>query len=87
MTEPNANDTTTQPPPQEDDMSLITVEKACEILQFTERYVRKLIKLGKLPVVTINLGGERDPVRLRKRDVLALIRPRVHPSPPPRPVV
>ncbi len=62
------------PPPAEDSMTLLTVAEACDMLKLAERTVRLWMAEGKLPYV--RLGDSKGaPVRLRKRDVIALQRP------------
>jgi excisionase family DNA binding protein len=60
--------------PQEDDEMFIDVNEAVRLTGLTERCVREWIANGKLK--SYRLGdGQRKLVRLKRRDVLALIKP------------
>jgi len=69
-----ANDPKTQPPPQEDGMTLMTVEEVVDLLKLSERTVRLWMANGKLPFIRLG-EGKAPPVRIRKKDVLSLMRP------------
>ena len=59
---------------QPGDDDLLTVEEVCEITRLAQRTIRSWMASGRLPYVRI--GGEgKVPVRIRRSDVLALIRP------------
>ena len=69
--------TATDPPTDDDALILLTVAQAGEILTLHERTVRQWMADGRLPWVRLG-DGKGAPVRIRKRDVLALIRPSSH---------
>lgn len=66
-------ETADQPPPREEDV-LLTVGEACELLKLAERTVRQWMASGRLPYVRLG-DGKGAPVRIRKKDLLALQRP------------
>lgn len=65
-----ANDTNGQ----EGDMTLVTVEDAVRETGLAERTIRRWMKLGRLPFVRLGVG-KKPPVRIRRRDLLRLVRP------------
>lgn len=67
--------------PAEDDVNaFITVEDAVKLTSLTERTIRTYIKSGRIPSYRIPTGKPGKPVkrhlvRLKKRDVMNLMRP------------
>lgn len=57
--------------PAADDVALLTVAEVADRLRVSERFVRKLIADRHLPAV--NVGSRM--VRVRRSDVVALLRP------------
>lgn len=58
----------------EADVTLVTVKDVVRDMGLAERTIRRWMADGRLPYVRIG-GGKRPPVRIKKRDVLALMRP------------
>lgn len=55
-------------------MTLVTVKEAVKETGLSERTVRRWMAENKLPFVRIG-SSKNPPVRIRRRDLLALIRP------------
>jgi hypothetical protein len=62
------------PPSEEDATAFITVEDAVWITGLSERTIRKYVAEGVVPSFRIGTG-KRKLVRMRKRDVLGLMKP------------
>ena len=78
MTNDDPNPETSLPPREED--VLIDVKEAMALTGLCERTIREWIDQGKLPAFRLG-EGKRPPIRLKKRDVLALLRPVLRPAP------
>lgn len=70
-------------PPREEDV-LISVKEAMAITGLCEKTIREWIDQGKLPAFRLG-EGKRPPIRIKRRDVLALLRPTMPVTPPPTP--
>lgn len=55
-------------------MTLVTVKDAVKETGLSERTIRRWMSDGKLPYVRIG-SSQNPPVRIRRRDLLALVRP------------